>query len=118
LLALALPASAGVNVAGGLTFTGERVAYSVTASYPLLTKPEVNLKLLWEPERAEVAGALSTPVSTFCDPLTRWLKLNPSPWIMELAQKVEVGGAFWATQEKFPVNGGLFWCVDALSFAF
>jgi hypothetical protein len=107
-----------VNLAGGLTFGGKSVNYSVEASWPLLLSPTVNLKLLWEPEQGQAAGAVSTPVATVTDPLGKLLGWTPSPWLSDLSRKVEVGVAAWPTKDRFPARGGLFWQVEALSWGF
>jgi len=119
LLLVTMPVAArDLSVAGGLTFAGKALSYDVQASYPLFLEPTINLKLLYAPEVDEVAVAGSTPVRTFTDPLGRWLRWTPAPWVTELAGKVEVGLAVWKTEEKFPVQGGLFWSVNVLGWDF
>lgn len=114
------PALAGdLSLAGGLTFAGKALNYDVTASYPILLNPVViNGKLLYAPEENEAALALATPLRTFSEPLGQWLKWDWAPVVNLVAEKLEVGVAVWATEDRFPVNGGLFWQLNALNWEF
>lgn len=118
LVGLVLPANAAVNVAGGLMLTGKVVTYTVGGSMDILQKPTVSLDLLWGPEQGQAALGIATPARTALDPLAKLCGFEWTPWAEQAMDRVCVGAAFWRTQEKFPVSGGLYFRVTALEWAF
>jgi hypothetical protein len=108
----------GVNLAGGLTFAGEAVNYSVNASLPLIEKPSISADLLWAPQPGEVALGVSAPVGEALRPLAKVCGFEWAPWAQTAMDRVAVGLAAWRTQDDFPVRGGLYFKVMALDWNF